>query len=46
MNPKLNSSVSVVKLSENVIEFFKTNTRQQIRIKVYDDTIMNLICLT
>lgn len=43
MKPKLNSTVSVVKISENVLEFFKTNTRQQIHIKVEDDTIMNII---
>lgn len=43
MNPKLNSTVSVVKISENILEFFKTNTRQQIHIKVQDDTIMNIV---
>ena len=43
MNPKLNSTVSVVKISENILEFFKTNTRQQVHIKVQDDTILNLV---
>lgn len=43
MNPKLNSTVSVVKISDSILEFFKTNTRQQVRIRVNDDTILNLI---
>ncbi len=43
MNPKLNSSVSVVKLSETVLEFFKSNTRQQVRIRVEDDSILSLL---
>ncbi len=43
MNPKLSSTVSVVKISDNVLEFFKTNTRQQIRLKVKNDDIMNLV---
>jgi molybdopterin/thiamine biosynthesis adenylyltransferase len=43
MNPKLNSTVSVVKITDFILEFFKTNTRQQIRIKVEDDTILNLV---
>ncbi len=43
MNPKLNSTISVVKISENILEFFKTNTRQQLHIKVQDDTIMNIV---
>lgn len=43
MNPKLNSTVSVVKISEFLLEFFKTNTRQQIHIRVKDDTIMNIV---
>ena len=43
MNPKLNTTVSVVKISESLLEFFKTNTRQQIHIRVKDDTIMNII---
>lgn len=42
MNPKLNSAVSVVKISDSILEFFKTNTRQQIHIKVQDDTIMDI----
>lgn len=41
--PKLRSSVSVVKLKNNVVEFFLTNTRQQVRIKVYSDLILDLI---
>lgn len=43
MNPKLNSTVSVVKISESILEFFKTNTRQQIHIRVHDDTILNIV---
>ncbi len=43
MNPKLNSTVSVVKVSEHILEFFKTNTRQQLHIKVQNDLIMNVI---
>lgn len=43
MNPKLNSTVSVVKISESILEFFKTNTRQQIHIRVQDDTIMEIV---
>lgn len=43
MNPKLNSTVSVVKISESILEFFKTNTRQQIHLRVKDDTIMNIV---
>lgn len=44
MNPKLNSTVSVVKINSSVLEFFKSNTREQVRIKVEDDTIMNIVC--
>lgn len=43
MNPKLNSTISVVKISDSILEFFKTNTRQQIHISVEDDTIMNIV---
>ena len=43
MNPRLSSTVSVVKLSDTVLEFFKTNTRQQIRLQVVNDDILNLI---
>lgn len=43
MNPKLSSTISVVKISDNILEFFKTNTRQQLHIKVQDDTIMNIV---
>ena len=43
MNPKLNSSVSVVQISESVIEFFKTNTRQQIHIKVSSELILQIV---
>lgn len=43
MNPKLNSSVSIIKVSDNMLEFFKSNTRQQVYIKVKDDTILNLL---
>lgn len=43
LKPKLNSTVSVVKIHERVLEFFKTNTRSHIRIKVEDDSIMDII---
>ncbi len=43
MNPKLSSTTSVVKISNSILEFFKTNTREQVRIKVDDDTIMDIV---
>lgn len=43
MSPKLSSNVSVVKINDQLIEFFLTNTRRQIRLKVEDDTIMNIV---
>lgn len=43
MNPKLSSGISVVEINDSVLEFFKSNTRQQVRIKVQDDTIMNIV---
>lgn len=43
MNPKLNSTVSVVKINNHILEFFLTNIRQQIRIKVEDDTILDIV---
>ena len=42
MNPVLSSTVSIVKISDSVLEFFKTNTRQQVRIRVPDDTIKDI----
>lgn len=42
--PKLNPSVSVVRLSDSILEFFKSNTRQQLRIRVKDDSILSLVC--
>ena len=44
LKPKLNSNVSVVKISNDIIEFFKTNTRDQIRIKVKNDDILKIVC--
>ena len=41
--PKLRSSVSVVDLGNDVIEFFLTNTRRQVRIKVSSKKILELI---
>lgn len=41
--PKLRSSVSVVSLNNNIVEFFLTNTRQQVRIKVNSKKILDLI---
>lgn len=43
MKPKLNATVSVVRISDTVLEFFKTNTRQQVRLRVWDDAILNLV---
>ena len=43
MNPKLGSAISVVKISDSLLEFFKSNTREQIRLRVQDDTIMNIV---
>ena len=43
MKPKLSSTTSVVRVSENILEFFKTNIREQIQIKVEDDTILNIV---
>lgn len=43
MNPKLNSTVSVVKINEHILEFFLTNTRQQIKIKVENDLILEIV---
>ena len=43
MRTKLGSGVSVIKLSENIIEFFKTNTREQTRIKVDSDLILKVV---
>ncbi|PWX58023.1 hypothetical protein CYK85_15570, partial [Clostridium perfringens] len=41
--PKLRSSVSVVDLNDNIIEFFLTNTRRQVRIKITSKKILDLI---
>ena len=43
MNPKLNSTVSVVKINDHILEFFLTNIRQQVRIKVEDDLILEIV---
>lgn len=43
MKPKLSSTISVVKINDDILEFFKTNIRQQIRIRVEDDTILNIV---
>lgn len=43
MNPKLNSSVSVVKINEEVLEFFKTNTRKHVRMHVKSDLILDIV---
>lgn len=46
MNPKLSSTVSVIKINSSILEFFKTNTREQVRIKVQNDNIMDIVnCL-
>lgn len=41
--PKLRSSVSVVNLGDYVVEFFLTNTRRQVRIKIKNEKILDLI---
>lgn len=43
MKPKLSSTVSVVKLNDQVLEFFLTNIRQQVRIKVENDLILEIV---
>lgn len=43
MKPKLNSTVSVVKINDHILEFFLTNTRKQVRIKVEDDLILEIV---
>ena len=43
MNPRLSPSVSVVPLGVGVVEFFKTNTRQQVRLRTPDDTILRIV---
>ena len=43
MNPRLSPSVSVVPLGDGVVEFFKTNTRQQVRLRTPDDTILRIV---
>ncbi len=43
MKPKLKSSVSVVRINETILEFFKTNTREQVRLKLSDDNILNIV---
>lgn len=40
---KLRSSVSVVKLNDELLEFFKTNTRKSIKIKVNGDLIKDIV---
>jgi molybdopterin/thiamine biosynthesis adenylyltransferase len=43
VNPRLSPSVSVVPLGVGVVEFFKTNTRQQVRLRTPDDTILHIV---
>lgn len=43
MNPRLSPSVSVVPLGDGVVEFFKTNTRHQVRLRTPDDTILRIV---
>lgn len=43
MNPKLSSTVSVVKINDSIVEFFKTNTRQQVRLRVSNDDLLELV---
>lgn len=41
--PKLNSTVSVVKINDTILEFFLTNIRQQVRIRVENDSILEIV---
>lgn len=43
MKPKLSSSVSVVKIDENIVEFFKSNTREQVRLKGNSELILKIV---
>ena len=43
MNYKLRSSVSVIDLDDNCLEFFKTNTRKSIKIRTENDLIKKLV---
>lgn len=43
VNPRLSPSVSVPPLGSNIVEFFKTNTRQQVRLKIFDDMILHIV---
>ncbi len=43
MKFKLRSSVSVVDSGNNILEFFKTSTRQSVKIKTKDDLIKKLV---
>ncbi len=43
MNPKLNPTVSVVRLSDSILEFFKSCARQQVRIRVQNDLIFGIV---
>ena len=43
MKPKLCATVSVVKINDSILEFFKSNTRQQVRIKVSNDEILKIV---
>lgn len=42
MKPKLSSTISVVKISDSILEFFKTCTREQVYIKVHNDQILEI----
>lgn len=43
VNPRLSSSISVVPVGDGIVEFFKTNTRQQLRLRTQDDTILTIV---
>lgn len=42
-NPKLNSTVSVIPIANDIIEFFKSNTRSQVRIRVENDVVLSIV---
>ncbi|WP_061996558.1 ThiF family adenylyltransferase [Clostridium sp. ATCC 25772] len=43
MKPKIRSSVGVVKLDDNIVEFFKGNTRESFMVKVNAEKILKIL---
>lgn len=44
MNPKLSPTVSVIRNSSSMLEFFLSGIRQQVHIKVENDLIERIVC--